>query len=265
MAFAWRNGIIEVDIMNQGTPLGDHTAFVVPFSDTLTPYRMGDAGFSGISFDQGGIIGYQIESTLLKWSKDKAQWIAEGFTEQLVISRLSGETIVSDQHGKNQQGFIEKLSNISSFESHAVFKFQKPDGTPPDDGAYMVFISILGVDESGENIVYQPSAPFALVFHINAKQTFDRLQLSQAMKVIPSVSLNDYRKMDALFDWAQTQYSELFPHAVKSRFLFGYYARCYDNAVCVGSKDGKIYTAGGVLGDIAERGSIEAFYDAAGL
>ena len=40
MGFAWRDGKIEIDIRRQGKPLGDYTAFVIPFTDTLTPYRM---------------------------------------------------------------------------------------------------------------------------------------------------------------------------------------------------------------------------------
>ncbi len=265
MAFAWRDGKIEIDIRHQGRLLGDHTAFVIPFADALSPYRMGDSGFTGIDFDQGGIVGYQTESTLLKWSNEQSQWLREGFSEQLMISRLSDEKIVTDKQGNGLQGFIAKLTSSSNFEAHAIFRIENPEGSSPDDGAYMVFINILGLDESGERILYKPSDPFALVFHINAQKNFDSLALSQALKVTPEVNLNDYNRLDALFDWAESQYGQLFPHAAESRFLFGYYARCYDNSVCVGSKDGKIYTAGGILGDITEQGSIEAFYSHAGL
>ncbi|TXI17443.1 MAG: hypothetical protein E6Q62_09010 [Nitrosomonas sp.] len=265
MGFAWRDGKIEIDIRRQGRVFGQHTAFVIPFTDALSPYRMGDSGFTGIEFDQGGILGYQTESTLLKWSNEQSQWIREGFAEQLVISRLSDENIVTDKEGKGLQGFLEKLTNSSNFEAHAIFRIQKPDGSSPDDGAYMVFISMLGVDESGEQILYKPSVPFALVFHINAQKNFDSLALSQALNVVPEVKLNEYSRMDALFDWAESRYGQLFPHQAESRFIFGYYARCYDNSVCIGSKDSRIYTAGGILGDITEQGLIEDFYSQAGL
>ncbi|TXI40852.1 MAG: hypothetical protein E6Q59_03025 [Nitrosomonas sp.] len=226
---------------------------------------MGDSGFTGLGFDQGGIVGYQTESTLLKWSSEQSQWLKEGFAEQLVISRLADDNVVTDKEGSGLQGIIDSLTNKSNFEAHPIFRIRKEDGSLPDDGAYMAFISIAGVDESGERILYKPSVPFALVFHINAQAKFDPLALSEALKVSPEVSLNDYQRMDALFDWAESEMKELFPHAAESRFISGYYARCYDNSVCVGSKDRKIYTAGGVLGDIAEQGSIETFYDAAGL
>lgn len=66
MAFRWHHGNIEVDTAHQGRMPGDHTTFVISFTDTFTPYRMGDTGFTGSGFDQGGIASYQTESTLLK-------------------------------------------------------------------------------------------------------------------------------------------------------------------------------------------------------
>ena len=265
MAFRWNDGNIDVDIQRQGSALGDHTAFVISFTDSFTPYRMGDAGFTGLGFDQGGIVAYQTESTLLKWSEEQSQWQQEGFDEQAVISRLADENIVTDEEGNGLQGFIATLTTSSSFEAHPTFQIKKTDGSLPDDGAYMVFINILGLDESGERILYKPSAPFALVFHINAQVSFDRLALSETLKVVPEIQLNDYNRIDTLFDWAESQFKELFPHPAESRFISGFYARCYDNSVCVGSKDGEIYTAGGVQGDIVEHGSIAIFYDLAGL
>jgi hypothetical protein len=265
MAFIWRDGNIEVDSAHQGRTLGNYTAFVISFTDLFTPYRMGDAGFTGSGFDQGGILAYQTESTLLKWSEEQSQWLQEGFSEQIAISRLADENIVTDKEGKGLQGFIATLTTSSTFEAHPVFRIQKTNGSIPDDGAYMVFINILGLDNSGEHILYKPSNPFALVFHINTQENFSLLALSEALKVAPEIQLNDYNRIDTLFDWAESQFNHLFPHPADSRFISGFYARCYNNAVCVGSKDGKIYTAGGVLGDIAEHGSLETFYNLAGL
>ena len=265
MGFAWRDGAIEIDVRKRGIKLGDLTAFVIRFTDSITPYRMGDAGFTGIEFDQGGIFGYQIETFLMKWSSEQSQWLTEGFSEQIIISRLSDEKRISASEGKGIQGFIENLTTSSSFESHPIFKIQRPDGLAPDDGAYMIIMSVLGVDGSGENIIYQPSQPFALVFHINAKSSFNGLALSEALDVAPVLKLNNYTRMDALFNWAEENYSRYFPHKLKSRFIEGYYARCYNNGTCLGSLDGKIYTIGGELGGLTDHGAIESFYQAAGL
>jgi hypothetical protein len=264
MAFAWRDGKIEIDIQRQGRPFGDYTAFVIPFTDTFRPYFNGDSGFTGVNFDQGGIASFQTESTLLKWSEEQSQWLQDGFSEQLVIHRLSGETLVTDDEGNGLLGYIAKLSS-NSFEAHSIFRMQKPDETPPDDGAYLVFMTILGVDDSGENILYKPSEPFALIFHLNAQQSFNNQALVQAMAVTPHMALNNYNRIDALFDWAESHYSALFPHRAASQFISGYYARCYDNFVCVGSRDGRIYTADAISGELTEQGAIDSFYDAAGL
>lgn len=265
MAFAWREGAIEIDIRKRGIKLGDLTAFVIRFADGITPYRMGDSGFTGIEFDQGGIFGYQAETFLMKWSSEQSRWLTEGFPEQIIISRVSDEKRISASEGKRIQGFIENLTNSSSFEAHPIFKIQRSDGLAPDDSAYMIVISVLGVDGSGENIIYQPSQPFALVFHINAKGSFNGLALSEALDVAPALKLNNYTRMDALFNWAEENYSRYFPHKLKSRFIEGYYARCYNNGTCLGSLDGKIYTIGGELGGLTDHGAIENFYQAAGL
>ncbi len=265
MAFSWLNDKIVVDVRRQSFAFGDLKAFVIPFTGTLTPFRMGDAGFTGFGFDQGGFIGYQHESTLLKWSKQASQWQSMGFKEQVVLSRLGAETIASDINGKMQQGLIANLSATSQFEAHPVFEIETLDGSLPDDGAYLLYLSVLGVDATGDNLIYGPSDPFALVFHSNAQRSFDESQLTAALSVVPDIELNDYPRMDALFDWAESEFSDLFPHAVASQLLFGYYARCYDNGVCVGSKDGKIYTVGGVLGVLTEQGPLQVFYDLAGL
>ena len=265
MAFAWQEGGIKVDILNLGQTLGDYTAFVIPFTGSLRPYHMGDSGFSGIGFNQGGIIHYQAESTLLKWSKDQQRWLQEGFDEQILIRRLADEILVTANDGNGLQGYLANVSTTTQFEGHSVFQIQTADGTLPEDGAYIVFMRILGVDDSNGDILYGPSDPFALVFHINAQQTFNNQDLTMAMEVEPEVRLNDYNRLDALFDWAEVQFKDLFPHSAESRFIFGYYARCYDNSVCVGSKDGKIFTTGGILGGITEQGSNDVFYDLAGI
>ncbi|MBL0339401.1 MAG: hypothetical protein IPP67_09720 [Rhodospirillaceae bacterium] len=46
----------------------------------------------------------------MKWSSEQSQWLREGFTEQLVISRLSDEKIVTDKEGNGLQGIIDSLT-----------------------------------------------------------------------------------------------------------------------------------------------------------
>lgn len=267
MSIAWREGEIVLDVRRQSRALGEqYKAFVISYTDGLRPYRNGDSGFSGIGFDQEGFMTYQVESTLMKWSSEQSAWLHNGFAEQISINPFKDEDIVTATSGKGIQFFIDKVGpQRSVLDAHPVFTIKREDGTSPDDGLYLIFISMAGVDNEGEQIVYSPSETFALAFHVNVQRGFSLLELSQTLKVAPEVQLNHYKRIDALFDWAESQYPELFPHTSKSRFLQGYYARCYDNSTCVGTKDGKIFTANLDSNDIIEHGAIDHFYSLAGL
>lgn len=62
---------------------------------------------------------------MLKWSEEQSQWLKDGFAEQVEISRLADENIVTDEEGNGLQGFIATLTNGSSFEAHPVFQIKK--------------------------------------------------------------------------------------------------------------------------------------------
>lgn len=266
ISLAWRDSEIVVDVRRQSRPLGEnYRAFVISYSGGLRPYRNGDAGFSGSGFDQEGFMAYQVESTLLKWSNEQSKWVHDGFSEKLNINPANDEDFVTATSGKGIQLFTEKIGAQSVLGAHPVFTIQRADGTTPDDGVYLMFISMTGVDNAGEQIIYAPSEPFALAFHVNVQGNAPLLELSNALKAAPEVQLNNYKRIDALFDWAESQYAELFPHTAKSRFIQGYYARCYDNSMCVGTKDGKIFTANLDSGNPVEHGTIDHFYRIAGL
>ncbi len=202
----------------------------------------------------------------LKWSEEQSQWLQEGFSEHIAISRLADENIVTIKEGKGLQGFIATLTTSSTFEAHPVFRIQKTNGSIPDDGAFMVIINILGLDDSGEHILHKPSNPFALVFHINTQENFGLMALSEALKVAPEIQLNDYNRIDTLFDWAELQFNHLFPHFADSRFISGFYARCYQNGVCVGIKDNHIFAVGGEFGiNIVKLGEFDVVTTQVGL
>lgn len=265
MAFIWRDGQIIVDTQRQGKPLGDYTAFVIDFQGSLTPYRTSEAGFAGQFFDQGGTIFYRFESTLLKWDPERALWQREGFDEQLNVIRVSIAQQISAMEGEGTQSIVAPLAGSGSMHVHPTFEFRKPDGTAPDDGAYLVAISLFGMDDLGEHIIYQPSMPFFLAFHLNIDKTFDVTAFNQALNEFPGITLNNYQQIDSLFDWAEETYAQLFPHREQSRFVFGFYARCYDNKICLGGKNGKIFATGGPFGGLTDLGSQETRSEAAGL
>ncbi len=265
MAFVWRDGQIIVDTQRQGRSLGDFTAFVIDFQGSLTPYRTSDAGFAGQFFDQGGTIFYRFESTLLKWDPERARWLREGFDEQLLVIRVSITQHVSATEGEGTQSIVAPLAGAGSMHVHPTFEFKKTDGTAPDDGAYLVAITLFGMDDMGERIIYQPSRPFFLAFHLNVGGTFDLTAFNQALNEFPGITLNDYERINPLFDWAEEAYGQFFPHPEQSRFVFGFYARCYDNKICLGGKNGKVFATGGVFGGLSDLGLQESYFEDAGL
>lgn len=266
MAFAWRQGKILIDTQRQGKQLGDHIVFTIPFAGSLTPYRMSDASFRGIGFDQGGTLHYQFVSTLMKWSPDQNRWMRDGFDEQLSIRMAFVTRKISAWEGEDSQGLVGFLSVSGSTDDiHPTFELQKTDGSAPDDGAYLVALTLFGTSAAGDQILYPPSKPFFLAFHMNTGGGFNPNAFSQSLAQFSGIPLSDYSRIDPLFDWAEANFREIFPHPAQSRFLFGFYARCYDNTICLGSRRGRVFTTGGPLGGLTDHGSLESFFDQAGV
>ncbi|WP_176973941.1 hypothetical protein [Nitrosomonas halophila] len=266
MAFAWRQGKILIDTQRQGRQLGDHIVFTIPFAGSLTPYRMSDASFRGIGFDQGGTLHYQFVSTLMKWSPDQNRWMRDGFDEQLSIRMAFVTRKISAWEGEDSQGLVGFLSASGSTDDiHPTFELQKTDGSAPDDGAYLVALTLFGTSVAGDQILYPPSKPFFLAFHMNTGGGFNPNAFSQSLAQFSGIPLSDYSRIDPLFDWAEANFSEIFPHPAQSRFLFGFYARCYDNAICLGSKRGRVFTTGGPFGGLTDHGPLKSFFDQAGI
>ncbi|MEY3121194.1 MAG: hypothetical protein RI993_19 [Pseudomonadota bacterium] len=266
MAFAWSNGKIVVDTQREGRTLGGYTAFTIRFDGTLKPYQMSDAGISGFGFNPGSIIQYQIESTLMKWSTVENRWLRDGFDERLSIRLAFAAREVSASEGENTHGMVASLGSTGSFEgTHPLFELTTADGSAPDDGAYMIAMTLFGTDEQDGSITHPPSKPFLLALHLNVSNNFGQTAFNQAFDQFPGTPLSDYSRLDQLYDWAETNFSEFFPHAAQSRFVFGIYARCYNSTICVGSRRGKVFTTGGPFGGLTDHGSLESFFEAAGL
>lgn len=266
IAFAWEQGRILVDTQRQGNRLGDHIVFTIQFESTLTPYRMSDAGFSGIGFGQGGIVHYQPVSTLMKWSPDQNRWMRDGFDEQLSIRMAFVTRRISAWEGEDSQGLVGFLSASGlTGDIHPTFELLKGDGSAPDDGAYLIALTLFGKNAAGDQIIYPPSKPFFLAFHLNTGSGFNQDAFSQSLAQFSGIPLSDYSRIDPLFDWAEANFSQIFPHAAQSRFLFGVYARCYDNAICLGSRRGRVFTTGGPFGGLTDHGQLESFFDQAGI
>lgn len=266
MAFALLDGKIVVDTRRQGKALAGYTAFTIRFNNGLTPYRISDAGISGIGFDPGSILQYQIESTLMKWSATESRWLRDGFDEHLSVRLAFATRNVSATSGEGTQGIVASLGNTGLVEAvHPTFELKKSDGSAPEDGAYLIAMTLFGAHDSDGSIIHPPSKPFLLAFHLNAGSNFSQTAFNQALTQFPGIPLSDYSRVDQLYDWAEANFSEFFPHTAQSRFVFGFYSRCYDNTICVGTKNGRVFTTGGPFGGLTDHGLLEPFFEAAGL
>ncbi len=79
-------------------------------------------------------------------------------------------------------------------------------------------------------------------------------------------SNTDTTLVDKLFNWAESNYPNFFPHASTSFIALGYFARCYQKGVCAGVKDDYIFAIGGKFGaDILLLGKFSAYTVQAGL
>lgn len=127
-------------------------------------------------------------------------------------------------------------------------------GGPP--GAYMVEMRLF----SEQHPV--PSELLYILFnHALSESEFQQAVTARVLQ--PSI---DPVRTDKLFDWAEVNFPDLFPHPANSFIALGYYARCYQSGVCVGVKDDHIFATGGAFGaGIVEVGELTALLNQAGL
>lgn len=92
----------------------------------------------------------------------------------------------------------------------------------------------------------------------------DQFQQAIATRVLQKSIDTD--RSDRLFTWAEANHATIFPHTSASFVALGYYARCYNNGVCVGIKDDHVFATGGMFGNgIVEIGGLTTFLDNVGL
>ncbi len=76
----------------------------------------------------------------------------------------------------------------------------------------------------------------------------------------------DVTRIDALFDWAETEFPQYFPSHQSSQEINGYHARYYpsvDNYL--GTKDGRIFVYGAPFGGMLDVGDLESWLQQNGL
>ncbi|GAB4266583.1 MAG: hypothetical protein Kow0065_17380 [Methylomicrobium sp.] len=224
---------------------------------------------------EGELVRYQAVGVLSYWDPVTERWhsppadvrirLAGGFDLQsdqscgLVIcppKTVSGFTLyTSGGLAGNASLLVGEARRDGSFHSHLDWFLESSSGTQGGPaGAYLVEMKVFSEQRS------EPSKPFFILF--NHDLTDAQFQTAVSMRVLPHLE----GRIDALYDWAENHFPELFPHTGHSQYLFGYYARCYDNSVCIGTQHGKVWATGGPFGTgIVEVGSVEYFLNEAGL
>jgi len=103
----------------------------------------------------------------------------------------------------------------------------------------------------------QLSAPFFILFNHGLAE--EQFQSAVKARLRPDTALA--ARLDSLYDWGEKTFPTLLPHHTLSFFAAGYYARCYDNGVCIGAKAGYVYATGGAFGSrITELGTLEELF-----
>jgi hypothetical protein len=144
-----------------------------------------------------------------------------------------------------------------TLHTHLDWFLESDQGTPGGPaGAYMVEMRLF----SEQHPV--PSELLYILF--NHALPDDEFQQAVTARVLqPSI---DPVRTDKLFGWAEANFPDLFPHAANSFIALGYYARCYQNGVCMGVKDDHIFATGGAFGTgIVEVGELTALLNQTGL
>jgi hypothetical protein len=73
-------------------------------------------------------------------------------------------------------------------------------------------------------------------------------------------------KMDALFDWAENTYPDLFPNHQTSKMIEGYYARYYPlTNIYLGAKDKQVFAYGAPFGGLLNAGTFKALVHSSGI
>ncbi|MDT8407848.1 MAG: hypothetical protein RQ715_11425 [Methylococcales bacterium] len=154
-----------------------------------------------------------------------------------------------------QSLIVNEVPQNGAFHSHLDWFLESQTGTVGGpDGAYLVELNLFS-DQRSED-----SEPLSVL--LSHRLPDDVLADAVARRVLPHLE----GRVDALFDWAQAQFPQLFPHPAASEYLFGYYARCYNNAVCVGVRDGAAWATGGAFGvGVVRLGALAELLDLSGL
>lgn len=236
-------------------------------------------GFEGLAgnLTAGDRVRYLASGHLSYWSTEERQWTLA--PEGVQIRLAGGLDLQPDQNcgqiiciPKTVEGFtvfnrhgVSSASSLivgearedGSLHTHLDWIVESNQGVPTAPlGAYMVELQLIT-----DNF---PTPSDTLWVMFNNGLPLVEFQQAVAARVLQPNT--DTALADKLFNWAESNYVTIFPHAATSFIALGYYARCYQNGVCVGVKDDHIFAIGGEFGaEIVMLGEFSAFTAQAGL
>ena len=266
-------GQMPVDQLT-GTPI-----YVSEFSIFPDRTAIDSPGFEGLEGDMtaGDRVRYLASGHLSFWDTEKRQWslAPEGIQIRLaggldlepnqdcgqvfcIPSTIEGFTLFNRGGIDNASSLIVgEVRPDGSLHTHLDWIIESAQGTPNAPvGAYMVELQLI------TDTFPAPSEPLWIMF--NNGLALEDFQQAVAGRVLQSNT--DTALADQLFNWAESNHPSLFPHAATSFITLGYYARCYQNGVCVGVKDNHIFAVGGEFGaNVVTLGEFDVMAAQAGL
>ncbi len=259
--------------------LTDTPIYVSEFSIFPDRTAIDSPGFEGIEGEltPGDRVRYQAIGHLSYWSLEERQWTLA--PEGTQVKLAGGLDLESNQDcgqviciPKTTEGFtLFDRNGVSSAPSLIVGE-ARADGSLHTHldwiletsenisnvsiGAYMVELQLI------TDAFPAPSETFWIMFN-NGLALAD-FQQSVAGRVLQENT--DTLRADRLFAWAESNHPALLPHETSSIIALGFYARCYQNGVCVGIKDNHIFAVGGQFGvTVVTLGEFDVLATQAGL
>jgi hypothetical protein len=266
-------GQMPVDQLT-GTPI-----YVSEFSIFPDRTAIDSPGFEGLEGDMtaGDRVKYQASGHLSYWNTEKRQWTLapEGIQIRLaggldlepnqdcgqvfcIPKTVDGFTLF-DRHGVSSASslIVGEVRSDGSLHTHLDWIIETNQGAPNAPiGAYMVELQLI------TETYPEPSEPLWIMFN-NGLALAD-FQQAVAGRVLQSNT--DTTLAEKLFSWAESNHPSFFPHATTSFIARGFYARCYQNGVCVAVKDNHVFAVGGEFGvNIVTLGEFDVLTAQAGL
>ncbi len=258
---------IVIDPEGEVEKVSGYALFESEFDNALTPFTTNEPGLDGHDFEPGDLLQYRIESGLRKWDAETGAWLDRGFDERLTISGSGASNTVSANTGRFAEGIIDIIEADGGVHRDLAFNLNRADDGAPDDGAYLVLLSLFGTEADGKTPAYAPSEPFWLALHLNAQGTFPEDDFETALESLPEDGDDsvDPAPIEALLNWAEDSFPELFSEGQTTQTVFGFQGRCYNNGVCIGVRDGFVYASGSGFGSLWNAGTLKFWLSQAGF